>query len=423
MRNWLAREGSGALKPCEKCYPWAVRLVFTDFLRCLEKSIDPGRFVEVWTTLGGVLRHELKRRGLWGSTPAYLGVYGWPSWEGTPGRGSLDDGPLGELTAECYAFIFVDRLAALQAQLTAKPNVEGLVLLNVRHFLHERQREHDPIGYRVFEILQTAVREGIAAGELFVLAGDPGVRNDTIVGFDPAAEPEPAEDLAPTVASWNDRLLPEMLTARGRHQAEVVARLRSALRELDHVGISSFRFRDIIDPLKNDTRMRWAALMDEAGGEREGLRDKPGAERLRQPAIQPESVIESRDSFAALARRVSAAIEREETDARTRRYLAALWRYLRIQAQEGDGGGPEEWAALDEEWAQLSHRRLAQLLDIPRERLPELFVSLRRLVKQCRAEAPIGKIHPAPREPGEERKPRPSTERDRFEPSGMGGTP
>src|SRR5436309_14649242 len=128
--------------------------VFTDYVRSLEPGgePDPQRLATVRETLRGALRGELRRRGLWNAPPDYLGVYGSEGWEDA----------LEELLAECYAFVFVDRLRALQAQLRVKPNVDGLVFLNVRHFLHERQKEHDPVGSQVFEVLQSAVRCAVA---------------------------------------------------------------------------------------------------------------------------------------------------------------------------------------------------------------------------------------------------------------------
>ncbi len=362
-----------------------VRPVFTEFVRRLDDfnaALDPASFAEAWGKLQGILAQELRRRGLWGSPPAYFGIYGWIRWD-APGV-SADDGPIAELTAECYSFIFVDRLAALRAQLAVKPNVEGLVLLNVRHFLLERQRAHDPIGSRVFEVLREAVRDAVADGELLVLAGDSGIRNDTILGFEPRpdlAEPEPAgQDLGPLVARWNDGLLPRLLTARGRQQTEVLSRLRACLRELEGAGIPSFTFRAVVDPLKNDTRARWAALMEEARGERE--RRPPGGQKLTDERaatalMPPETAVEIEDSFAHLSRQVTAAIEELSTDPRTRRYVASLWSFLRLQASE----------RVDEtDWEHLSHRRLGELLDIPRERVPRLFADLRRIVEQCRKE-------------------------------------
>src|SRR5262249_51174965 len=101
--------------------------LFTRFVQSLDEAPDETLALAVWGRLREILEHELKRRGLWHHPPAYLGICA-ADWRGGP----EDDGALDELVAECYGFIFVDRLERLRAQLAQKPNIEGLVLLNVR---------------------------------------------------------------------------------------------------------------------------------------------------------------------------------------------------------------------------------------------------------------------------------------------------
>ena len=238
--------------------------VFTDLVRSISEGmpLDEKGFDAAWNELGAVLRAELKRRGLWESPPSYLGVFGCGSWGGAR--------PLStELLAECYAYVFVSRLRSLQAQLKLKPNIEGLVFLNVRHFVHERQKENDPIGSQVFEVLQSAVRRAVEERELEVIAGDEKVRNDTVLVF---RQPRclrraGAGEAGSLAAAWNDELLPDLVTLRGQQQEEVVQRLRARLSDLRAEGIGAFRFKDVVDPLKADVRARWAALLDLAQGE------------------------------------------------------------------------------------------------------------------------------------------------------------
>lgn len=315
--------------------------VFTAFVRSLqgERTPDADLFHDTWHGLRAALAGEMKKRGLWQSPPSYLGVCGWESWDCEAPRGAL-----GELVADCYAFIFVDRLQSLKRQLEEKPDIEGLVLLNVRHFLHERQREHDPLGFRIFEMVQAAVEEAIASGGLHVLGGDRKIRNDTCLGFSPASEmPSTPHDLEAIAMRWNDELMPGLVTANTRQQGAVVQQLRDRVLELPRHGVDAFRFKDLLDPLKRDARGRWAALLDEeeAGG-----------------------AFESRHGFEHLTRSVSASIESLEADSRTRSQLTALWHYLRRQHEE----------------RLPSYRKLGQLLNIPRERLPVLFTLLRQLV-------------------------------------------
>jgi hypothetical protein len=340
--------------------------VFTAFVRSLqgERTPDADLFHDTWHGLRAALASEMKKRGLWHSPPYYLGVCGWERWDAeapkadprAPGAGATcaQVSALGELVADCYAFIFVDRLQSLKRHLQDKPDIDGLVLLNIRHFLHERQREHDPLGYRIFELLQAAVEDAVSSGALYLLAGDRKIRNDTRLGFDPAAELPPAPpDLEPFVMRWNDELMPALVTAVSRQQPAVVRQLRDCLLELPRHGVEAFRFRDLLDPLKRDVRVRWAALL---GEEKDGT----------------GSAVESRQSFEHLTRCVSTSIDRLEADSRTRTQLTALWHYLwRQHGEESEAGKRPP-----------SYRQLGQRLNIPRERLPGLFTLLRQLVQR-----------------------------------------
>ncbi len=337
--------------------------VFTAFVRNLRGGMTPDAdlFHDAWHGLRAALASEMRRRGLWQSPPSYLGVFGWERWDGGEAVGArAQASALGELVADCYAFIFVDRLESLKRHLADKPEIEGLVRLNIRHFLHERQKAHDPLGFQIFELLQAAVAEEVASGSLHVLDGDGRVRNGTLLGFAPTAEPRPV-DLGPVAVRWNDELLPALVAAGGRQQAVGVERLRRRLLGLPREeGVEAFRFGDLVEPLKSDARRRWAALLGGDGGE-EGAAD-PGQSREQ------------------LARCVSCSIRRLETDPKTRTYLAALWQHLRRQPGGGEPGAPgRPWKS------HPSFRQLGQLLSIPRERFPMLLDILRQLVAGCRA--------------------------------------
>jgi len=347
--------------------------VFTAFVHGLEgaRTPDADLFHDAWHGLRAALVSEMKKRGLWQSPPCYLGVCGWESWdsEGPQGSGTFrSQSALGELVADCYAFIFVDRLQSLKRHLEEKPDIDGLVLLNIRHFLHERQRIHDPLGFRIFELLRAAVEEALSSGELHVLAGDGKIRNDTLLGFRPGAEPQtPPADLEPIVLRWNDELMPALIIARTRQQTAVVRQLRECLLELPRRGIEAFRFKDLLDPLKRDARRRWAALLGE--GEEGAVAPSPDAVQVPAP-LPPECSGESQQSFEHLTRSVSTSIDRMEADQRTRSQLMTLWHYL--WRQHGEEG--------QEAVRPPSYRQLGQHLNIPRERLPGLFALLRQLV-------------------------------------------
>ena len=360
--------------------------VFTAFVRCLQGAATPDAdlFHDAWHGLRAALATELKRRGLWQSPPSYLGVCGWDRWDSeSPATDASrrQASALGELVADGYAFIFVDRLHSLKRQLEDKPDIDGLILLNIRHFLHERQKEHDPLGFRVFELLQAAVEEALSSGALYRLAGDKKVRNDTLLGFHPTAELPPTPlDLEPVVTRWNDELMPALITARSPQQVAVVQQLREHILELPELGIEAFRFKDLLDPLKKDARRRWAALL--GGEEKVSVASTPGAVQFPAPVL-PGSAVESRQSFEDLTRCVSASIEGMEADARTRTQLSTLWHYLgRKHGDEEAGPGEPDLETAGE--CLPSYRKLGQSLNIPRERLPVLFTLLQRLVARYR---------------------------------------
>ncbi|MEA2692344.1 MAG: hypothetical protein QOJ16_1731 [Acidobacteriota bacterium] len=361
--------------------------VFTAFVRCLQGAATPDAdlFHDAWHGLRAALANELKRRGLWQSPPSYLGVCGWERWDSESPAADASRrqaSALGELVADCYAFIFVDRLQSLKRHLEDKPDIDGLILLNVRHFLHERQKEHDPLGFRIFELLQAAVEDAIASGALHLLAGDKKVRNDTLLGFAPAAELPPTPlDLEPIVTRWNDELMPALVTARGRQLTAVVQRLRGYLLQLPQRGVEAFRFKDLLDPLKKDARRRWAALLGEE--EKVSVAPAPGAIQVPAPVL-PGSAVESRQSFEDLTRCISASIDHMEADARTRTQLSVLWHYLGRQQLEDEGTGRDEPDPGTAGECLPSYRKLGQSLNIPRERLPVLFTLLRRLVAHYR---------------------------------------
>lgn len=406
--------------------------MYTEFVRMLMaggEPLDERAFADLWTALRAALRAELRRRGLASSPPSYLGIYGWTGWEEVMragnGGGMADarwrqpgrEDALEELAAGCYSFIFVDRLRSLAAQLRVKPDVEGLVLLNVRHYVHELQRQHDPLGYRIFAVAREAVRLALARGDLQVAAGDPRLRNDTLLAFGVAvgvggggagSSAPPEAQVQELVRGWNDRLLPDLVTAHGQAQEAVAEKLSRCLPDLRRQGIVSFRFKELIDPLKSDVRSRWAVLLQQAGRWAEAGAGADGAvQGASCPVARPDLELEERAGFTGLASCVAEAVDRLDTDARTRGYLMTLWGFLSASAAqdlEGGGGalaaGPGGAGLDDGEGTAPSHRKLARLLGIPRERLPELYQTLGLLVQACRglAGAPMRRPVRAARE-------------------------
>ena len=350
--------------------------VFTDYVRSLDAGGEPPAaedFDRLWEELRKLLTRELKRRHLWTSPPSYLGIYGWQSWTEGPDAGALED-----LASDCYVFVFLDRLRSLRGQAAAKPDVEGLVALHVRNFLHTVQKKQDPLGYKVFDLLRSALRRLLDAGTLHVLGGAENVRNDTIFGF--TTGENPAQPLEPfderDVARLGDAILPAVVTSR-RMTPEAVERLAARISELPARGVRVFRFRDLVDPLKADARSRWAKILEDSRGETAAqIEDEQGDKIVRLIAVtRPDTDFEDREAFDKLVECVDRGLRRLKLRARTREYLEKLWAFLQGYAHDVRSATVP------------AHRQLSELLDIPRERFPELYETLAGLLEQCGVES------------------------------------
>ncbi|HKI02499.1 MAG TPA: hypothetical protein VKK31_10995 [Thermoanaerobaculia bacterium] len=365
---------------------------FTRFVRACElgREPEPALAAEMWSAFGKTVRRELSRRSLTQGSPQWLGVYGFRGWWEAAGRG----GPFEELLAEAYRYVFVDRFAALKAQTRAKAGIEGLVLASVRNFLHDRQRQHDRLGARLFEVLSLAVRRAVARGELTVVAGSARIGNSTVLaageGMPPPnmAVPNVAspETLVPIVRRWNDELLPDLVTASRADKRRLVEELAVRLAGLELAGIAAFRFGDLIAPLKTDVRQRWAALLAPAEEQPLDDEDARGFRRLRrsfEPAAVEDQVIAA-DRFAKLIDCADRAIEASPASERTRGYLRQFLLFLRAFASEEGPDLEEDGGAGADRLP--SFRRLADHLEIPRDRLRGLMGTLKSFLERCRGQ-------------------------------------
>lgn len=371
--------------------------IFTDYVRAL----DPGRrssgdegFEAVWQALGRVLRRELRRRGLWHHPPSYLGIYGSGEWHRGDWQAGGDafadhkvgeeraskggDGAFDELLADCFCYTFVHRLRSLKAQLGSKDNIEGLVFLNVRNFLHERQRRHDPIGLRTYEVLAAAVEAALDANEMRIVAHGRNLSSRTVLAFSPGAGADPpVRDLGPLTRPWLEGLMPDLVTSRGPAREAVVQRLRRCLCELEDHGIDAFRLGDVIAPLRYEVRGWWAALLETERGET-AIEDSmaSGQEKVQSrvtQVVRPSSDFEDRERFDRLAECIERRLGGLPGTAATRAYLKVVWRFMRS-------------FALTDGAAQLpSARKMAKLLEVPRERLPALITTIGDQLSHCRA--------------------------------------
>jgi hypothetical protein len=359
---------------------------FTLFVQQWEpgREPEPALTAAMWKAFGRTVRQELRRRSLAQGSPQWLGIYGFRGWWEAAGRG----GPFEDLVAEAYRYVFIERFAALKAQALARENIEGVVLASVRHFLHDRQRLHDRLGARLFEVLSLATRRAVARGDLMVAAGTAKIGGSTVlkVGEQPSsAEPARPEMLANIVRRWNDELLPELVTAARADKRRLVEDLAKRLADLELAGIAAFRFGDLLAPLRTDVRQRWAALLataQEEPPEDEEARDFRRLRRSFEPAFEAQVI--AADRFSKLIDCADGAIAASPASERTRGYLRRVLLFLRAFATEECLALDEEERGGDHEDRLPSFRRLADHLEIPRERLRELMGTLKSFLERCR---------------------------------------
>ncbi len=352
---------------------------FTEYIRSLEPGAEPPpaeRFEAFWDLLRDALISEMKKRGLWRIPPRCLGIYGHSSW--------TEGDALDEIAADCYAFL-ISRLRGLKAQLEHRSDIDGLLFLNVRHFLYETQKRHDPLGFRVFSLLQAAVREAIAEGALHVAAGDLQIRNDTLLAFAPEKAPESVcadAGLSERVGRWSDGLLPDLVSAFGRGVGKVRSQLKAHILDLESQGVAAFRFGEVIEPLKRELRARWSAIWRVSEGTVAVEDDEEDLVTFVR-WVDPDLSVEERQSFHQLLACVDEAIVRLALPRDARDRLHRLWRYLRSHAADSPEGEPAPSRAIRRP---PSRRTIARHLGIPRDRLSDLLSTLGRVVEACRAD-------------------------------------
>ncbi|MEM9554350.1 MAG: hypothetical protein AAGC60_08835 [Acidobacteriota bacterium] len=301
------------------------------------------------SALRRILAHELRRRGLWTAPPRWLGLIGHATWNAA----ALD-----ELVQEAYVHVFLDRRDSLVRRRRAGRAVEGTVAWSVRQFVSARQRGHDPIGARVYDLLHRAVEQLQAAGRVRVVPPPRStLRDDHLIVRHGATDGAPSPLPDGTVDAWLDDLLVELVVAW--HHGPVLDELSRRLEELME-RVERFRFGDLLVPLRTATRVRWQALWDEGLGS--------------EPSSSPDQVVLERDIVETLRRCIARRID-EESNLRRRESLWRLYNMLRAWAEAGDEESPP------------SDRSLAELLDIPRSTVGRLRRELQRLAAACRQEA------------------------------------
>lgn len=368
-------------------------MTVADFVRSLAPDGEPTDHAldALWGNLRRRLRRALQRRGLWDRPPIYLGISGGEAWwsDDRSDDGGVPTGggdALDEMVTDFYVETFIERLPVLLRYVEQGDDLERVVALRIRQFLHQRQRRNDPLGHALFRWLRDALELATADGRLAIessgaAARRPKISNDTVFLAGSAASETAGEAaLAAAVSRWSNDLLVDWACARGLRMRPLVDRLAGHLAGLGEAGVARFDLKSLLDVFKRDVRQRLADL----------LGDPAAAEEAPDDALR----VEQRDRIRAISGCVEAAIRQGGGQQRTRDQLLALWRFLERFALAADEEiarttSPLSAAVLAQEELP-SHRRLSRLLGIRHDRFPALLARLKEEVRHC-LDSPAGR--------------------------------
>lgn len=338
-------------------------LSFSEHVRTFGRDCDPEACV--LPRLEKLLRERMRRRGLLTAPPAYLG-YDIASWDAA---GAFDD-----IVADCYLFAVVKRIQGLRNQLVVRPDIDGLIRRNVDNFLFDRQLNKDPIGYAVFENLESAVADLATAGKASAAGIEEGrLRSAAIVRLgaaDAASTPCDAERLRKAVgdaAEWSDALAGLVTTSDGGREWMI-----GFLKRIEAEGIRCFRVSDLVAAVASRARNDWAARHAVPAGEL-GYEGDDESHRLVR-LVWPDEAGETTEVLEMLKRIVPARIEREQ-QARVRKGLTAVF---------------EEWiiTIVEEGVSRPNQAELARRLTMSAKTLSDYLQRLRGMMREILGEKP-----------------------------------
>ena len=327
---------------------------------------DPKHFEAMWEKLEKVVKSELQRRGLYLTSPRFLGITA-DSW---------DQDAFQEFLADCYLHVFVrrvrrfrDLLESARVEHGENAEIGGAVRLSIRYFIHDLQRLKDPIGHRIYVLLRRATRKAVRSEELWILSTPSKIEARSILGFAPDADAGHSmleDELRREVSSWGSKLLPELVEAVGKALRRVAISMEQELHDMARIPIEAFVFGHLIGGVRFAVRTQWAARWKHDG---EFEPDGEGTPELIPVLRNPMGDFFDREEELALRRCIEQAIERlpvaTQRERNDRDGLKRLWSVLRVQEKRP------------------SERALAEYLDIKRTRLRRLLQILREIYEAC----------------------------------------
>ena len=221
---------------------------FAQYLKEFDSNPPPE---ELLNLLAQFLHAEMRRRGLWMAPPKWLGVeyLGVNSWNSDPDAFT-------DLLFDCYVYIF-KRLKSLRNQLEAhdKINIDGLIALNIKHFLTEKQSYENPQGYAIGSNVKTAVL--FAIDNQILTTNTEKLGKETVLTFSSASSQNPISEktLLSVLRCQTD--LPKVRDSLLTKSQSAVKKINEIIGQLAENGITSFRYSDLMKMTKEEVQSGW----------------------------------------------------------------------------------------------------------------------------------------------------------------------
>jgi DNA-binding transcriptional regulator YiaG len=270
------------------------------------------------------LRAEMNKRGLWNAPPAWLGYKEWSRWDENRFNEKLNShlseypDAFTDLLFACYTTAIIEPLSNLQAHLKISDNIDSLVFRNINWFITHLQKT-DRLGYYValhaIDAVQCAIDKGIFVPTELNHKGKVGNKTLlTVSSSDTSTTPSENAFILEVLRnnpSWKDI----RLKLAGKTQS-VQEPLCEIICQLTESGILCFRFKALVDAMKEDVRVAKDKDDAERLAKTTALAENTAIEELDDESsqivqlIEPDTTEEEYESFLDLVKQVKEAIDR-----------------------------------------------------------------------------------------------------------------
>jgi hypothetical protein len=353
------------------------KTTFTTLIEQLETNCwkPDDVFKALLDAVAKALRAEMNRRGLWNTPPLWLGV-DYENWEHWNNQEAFD-----ALCVDCYIFSITDQFNNLRAALKISKNIDSLIFLNIHHFISHLQRTYDSLGYAVAIHARNAIQCAIDKG-IFVpseLNNKGKVGNKTLLTVS-------TSDFSITLSETNQILevlrnhpiwKEIQLKLAGKSQ-KVQEFLCEIVCQLTESNILCFRFKNLVDAMKEDVRIAKEKDDTECLAKNTALEiENTAREELDEDnnqivqLVEADTTYEDYESFLYHVKQVQESIDKLKYQQRVRKRLHQVF--------------VEIVDYIETEHVEPSQSELVKKLNIPKATLNGDMKVLRELIQQIKS--------------------------------------